>query len=394
MTVSGIIHKSSANETYAKIVEDITPQEIEFMKIFEIEDGDGTIDRNEFVILTVVRIGATPPTLIHQINQRFKELDRNHTGVLRYDDVVFGRKRRSPGAVHEAVGKLTRIISWKSSDRLISVSPHPGTSTPQMRHPTIHEGSVVPTSRSIHDVISTRKSVDTAMQKFLRRLSLSRREVAPAGGSLSVDRATVVIPVQTALDVHSAPRDLSDAGAAIRTSDPSREDDLSSESIYEEVKDVNMIADEEVVLSRSSKLDLQLEDIDEIADLDPSDVEDAPAHTLAVGSEKATGAAEEVEEGEARDSVRPASAASRSSIPADVPQPKGDLPNDSSNSNSSMIRRVTRVFKKGSNKNNILLTALRRKEKLNSNFSSKKDAIIATFRMYISNPYVQAVLVW
>eukprot|EP00602_Paraphysomonas_sp_CaronLab_P009560 CAMPEP_0185020120 /NCGR_PEP_ID=MMETSP1103-20130426/2725_1 /TAXON_ID=36769 /ORGANISM="Paraphysomonas bandaiensis, Strain Caron Lab Isolate" /LENGTH=787 /DNA_ID=CAMNT_0027550835 /DNA_START=268 /DNA_END=2631 /DNA_ORIENTATION=- len=80
---------------YDKIMTPVSDRELEFMRIFGIDDGDGTLDNREFIILTVVRIGAATPLLISQINERFKELDRKHEGKIYYDDIVFGRKKRT-----------------------------------------------------------------------------------------------------------------------------------------------------------------------------------------------------------------------------------------------------------------------------------------------------------
>lgn len=83
---------------FEKIVAGVTEEEIEFMKIFEIDDGDGTIDSKEFIILTVVRIGAAPPQLINQIHARFDILDRQHKGKISYDDLILGRKKKVENA--------------------------------------------------------------------------------------------------------------------------------------------------------------------------------------------------------------------------------------------------------------------------------------------------------
>jgi len=81
---------------FSKIVADVTQEEIDFMNIFGIDDGDGSVDNREFIILTVVRIGAAPPDLIVQINQRFQELDRKRQNKLLYDDLIYKRRRKAP----------------------------------------------------------------------------------------------------------------------------------------------------------------------------------------------------------------------------------------------------------------------------------------------------------
>ena len=103
--------------TFDKIVAGVTSEEIEFMKLFEIDDGDGTVDSKEFIILTVVRIGAAPPTLINTIHARFDMLDRQHTGRIKYDDIIFGRKKRPQRkSFGNSVSSLLR--SWSSKDSL------------------------------------------------------------------------------------------------------------------------------------------------------------------------------------------------------------------------------------------------------------------------------------
>jgi len=94
LMLSLIMEAPDDQTIYEKIVANVTEEEIDFMKIFGIDDGDGTIDNREFIILTVVRIGAAPPELINQINERFRMLDRKHEGRISYDDIVFGRKNK------------------------------------------------------------------------------------------------------------------------------------------------------------------------------------------------------------------------------------------------------------------------------------------------------------
>jgi hypothetical protein len=70
-----------------KISAHITDAEIEMMESFGIADDDGSIDAKEFAILTLVRIGALQPALICMIHERFKEIDKNKTGSISYDDL-------------------------------------------------------------------------------------------------------------------------------------------------------------------------------------------------------------------------------------------------------------------------------------------------------------------
>jgi hypothetical protein len=49
---------------------------------FGLDDGDGTINRAEFILLCTVRLGALDPSLVHLINDRFTELDVDGSGDL------------------------------------------------------------------------------------------------------------------------------------------------------------------------------------------------------------------------------------------------------------------------------------------------------------------------
>ena len=77
-------------------------------------DGDGTIDNREFIILTVVRIGAAPPQLITQINERFRMLDRKREGRISYDDLVYGRKKPALSRQNSLHKVLSRTLSSSS----------------------------------------------------------------------------------------------------------------------------------------------------------------------------------------------------------------------------------------------------------------------------------------
>lgn len=79
--MSGSVHLEE------KICARITNEELEMMKSFGIEDGDGAINNKEYVILILVRIGAIAPDLIRIINARFQTLDIHSTGSITYQDL-------------------------------------------------------------------------------------------------------------------------------------------------------------------------------------------------------------------------------------------------------------------------------------------------------------------
>lgn len=86
-----------------KINARITKEELSMMKSFGIENGDGSIDNKEYVILTLVRIGALAPELIRVINSRFQALDVENRGSIMYADLQ-SKSTRGDGAVsaHQA----------------------------------------------------------------------------------------------------------------------------------------------------------------------------------------------------------------------------------------------------------------------------------------------------
>lgn len=121
---------------YKKIIAPLSPEEIEFMKMFGIDDGDGTLDIKEFIILTAVRIGGVSPGLITIIADRFKELDRGHQKSIAYEDIVSGYSTRKVAPInvgqdislighhsrHVAPEVTTKDIKSKSNQRERSVS--------------------------------------------------------------------------------------------------------------------------------------------------------------------------------------------------------------------------------------------------------------------------------
>ena len=58
------------------------------MKRFNLDDGDGKIDRGEFILLCAVRVGALSPDLVQTINERFKELDTDQSGTLDVHEIL------------------------------------------------------------------------------------------------------------------------------------------------------------------------------------------------------------------------------------------------------------------------------------------------------------------
>ena len=122
--MSLVIESPEDNYIFQQIIAPVTWEEISFMQEFEIEDGDGTIDCKEFMILAVVRIGTVTPNLIRQINERFRQLDRKRKGKIAYDDLIWGRrKHRIPSFnMVKVESNISRELSDMSSLRFARTS--------------------------------------------------------------------------------------------------------------------------------------------------------------------------------------------------------------------------------------------------------------------------------
>ena len=71
------------------INEEVTADELKMLRRFNLENGDGQIDRAEFIILCMVRMG-TDPNLVECISNRFKTLDTDSSNVLSIREVTNG----------------------------------------------------------------------------------------------------------------------------------------------------------------------------------------------------------------------------------------------------------------------------------------------------------------
>ena len=80
-----VVRNESTESLNEKMMARITETELHFMKLFGIEDGSGDIDAHEFVILTLVRIGALEPELIRTISELYDSLSEDNNGNLTYE---------------------------------------------------------------------------------------------------------------------------------------------------------------------------------------------------------------------------------------------------------------------------------------------------------------------
>ena len=104
----------------------LTETELELMKIFGIDDGNGDIDPKEFVVLTLVRIGALEPELIKMIFGLYDSLAEDSKGVITYEtlqqmSISRGTSRKSFGGKSDSrmsINTSRKSLIDKNAERL------------------------------------------------------------------------------------------------------------------------------------------------------------------------------------------------------------------------------------------------------------------------------------
>lgn len=84
---SAMVSGSHDNDTMKVISEPVTVSELRMMTRFGLENGDGKVDKAEFIVLCMVRLGAADPSLISTISDRFVALDHSKDGTLSYKEI-------------------------------------------------------------------------------------------------------------------------------------------------------------------------------------------------------------------------------------------------------------------------------------------------------------------
>lgn len=84
---SAMVSGSHDDDSMSIIKEPVTVAELRMMSRFGLENGDGDVDKAEFIILCMVRLGAADPALITAIANRFTELDISQDGTLSYKEI-------------------------------------------------------------------------------------------------------------------------------------------------------------------------------------------------------------------------------------------------------------------------------------------------------------------
>jgi len=86
----GLVSFGDFDETKEAIREPVEKEELEMLANLGLENGDGVIDKAEFIILCMVRTG-TDPELITFISERFDQLDADKGGSLSVRELTEGR---------------------------------------------------------------------------------------------------------------------------------------------------------------------------------------------------------------------------------------------------------------------------------------------------------------
>lgn len=81
----------------------ITTEELEMLKQFGFENGDGYIDRAEFMVLCLMRLQVVDPVAISIIQKRYELLDHSHTGL---SDGDYNVRKEWRDSISKAVSSL------------------------------------------------------------------------------------------------------------------------------------------------------------------------------------------------------------------------------------------------------------------------------------------------
>ncbi|CAB9514833.1 expressed unknown protein [Seminavis robusta] len=98
----GLMDKGDLEATKGSVNEPVTAEELIMLQNFGLENGDGEIDRAEFIILCMVRMG-TDPSLIEFISHRFHQLDEDGGGTLSILEITAGKYEFIDGQIKAVI---------------------------------------------------------------------------------------------------------------------------------------------------------------------------------------------------------------------------------------------------------------------------------------------------
>jgi len=97
-----MMNKQDEKSFYKKIASPMSDVELKHMQHFGIENGDGVLDKKEFLILIIIRIGNVKPSDVVDIHKHFRQITRHTGGTIPRSDILLGevfapdRRYRSP----------------------------------------------------------------------------------------------------------------------------------------------------------------------------------------------------------------------------------------------------------------------------------------------------------
>jgi Ca2+-binding EF-hand superfamily protein len=252
LMLSLILQQPEDKVNYQKMVAPITQQEQEFMEAFGIDDGDGSVNYKEYVILIAVRIGTVPPHLVNEIQNRFKMLDRKGNGEISYNDLVLPPKKmtsreRIHSFTHSALksfnnsscevlpgelttggnGAITTTTSVDQSKELRSKAPLGTVSSSKKVSPAPikSSGDIIVIPRSASTPTPTRQvcpapssTISSSRVQHEVRDKVDDSEEPPYKNSASVDALECIEWPNDALPVLDTTRDSGDDGVLINNS--------------------------------------------------------------------------------------------------------------------------------------------------------------------------------
>jgi len=109
------VDSGDVDDTKRQIHEEVTREELLMLQKFGLEDNDGVIDKAEFIILSMVRMGMDI-NLIEYMSQRFSEIDSDGNGTLSIREITGGQ-------YFFRDGKMYRYDQMQQFEQALPVKP-------------------------------------------------------------------------------------------------------------------------------------------------------------------------------------------------------------------------------------------------------------------------------
>jgi hypothetical protein len=112
-----VISDYDLDEAHATIDAVVTKDELEFLDDFRMEEFNGTIDRADFIILCMVRMG-TDPGLMAYINERFLALGFHTGDPLTVDHITQGQMKYVGGRIRNRASAKGLTVAVKTRSEM------------------------------------------------------------------------------------------------------------------------------------------------------------------------------------------------------------------------------------------------------------------------------------